>query len=181
MGWSGRERWWDARESVNQRTEHPQPHLLDQTSILFNHFEGIRIVWFRATIVSLKVCDEVNAHQPIQAEGSGSCGTGPPTNAVNIIFSPSCDFTAITKLTNAKRANYNFEAALQFELKTFWKRRLELHSLASSECENHLIKVWILRLLGDRLHLNHKWSMRVYLDFLQAIDLPQGLCTTRTG
>jgi hypothetical protein len=39
---------------------------------------------------------------------------------------------------------------------TWTKRRLELHSLASSECENHLIKVWILRLLGDRSHLNHK-------------------------
>ena len=39
---------------------------------------------------------------------------------------------------------------------TWPTRRLGLHSLASSECESHLMEICILRLQGSCPHQNHK-------------------------
>jgi len=48
-----------------------------------------------------------------------SCKIDQLMNVMNILLFSRCNFTIITNLTNAKRANYNFEAALQFEFKIF--------------------------------------------------------------
>ncbi len=52
---------------VNQRSESPQSRLLGQTSIFFNYFESIEFSSIRATIMSPKVCEIVNAHRLIRA------------------------------------------------------------------------------------------------------------------
>ncbi len=55
------------RWAINQRSEPSQSRLLDQTSIFFNYFESIEFSSIRATIMSLKVCEIVNAHKLIRA------------------------------------------------------------------------------------------------------------------
>jgi len=54
--------------SVNQRSESLQSHLLDQISIFFKYFESIEFSQFRATIMSLKVYQVVNAYVLIRAK-----------------------------------------------------------------------------------------------------------------
>ncbi len=54
-------------QSINQRFEPFQPHLLGQTLTLFNYFWSIEFDWLRATIISFKVCEIVSAHKSIQA------------------------------------------------------------------------------------------------------------------
>ncbi len=46
---------------------------------------------------------------------------------MSILLSSRCNFTIIMNFTNAKRANYNFKAALQFELKIFLKFKDEFN------------------------------------------------------
>jgi len=53
-------------KSVNQRSESSQSRFLSQISIFFNYFESIEFSQFRTTIISLKVCQIVNAHMLIQ-------------------------------------------------------------------------------------------------------------------
>jgi len=55
------------RWAIIQRSESFQSHLLNQISIFFNYFWSIELNWFRATIMSLKVCEIVSAQKSIQA------------------------------------------------------------------------------------------------------------------
>ena len=66
-------------ESVNQRSEPPQPHLLGHILIFFNYFDGIEFSSIRATIMPPKVCEVVNAHRLIRArEGDDRRGIDQP-------------------------------------------------------------------------------------------------------
>ncbi len=64
------------RWAATQRSEPPQPRLLNQTLIFFNYFESIEFGWIRATITPPKVCQVVNAHRLIRA-GEGLLLGGP--------------------------------------------------------------------------------------------------------
>ena len=71
------------RWAVTQRSEPPQPRLLGQTLIFFNYFESIELSWFRATIMSSKVCGVVSAQKSIRAgEGAGSWETEQPQPSI---------------------------------------------------------------------------------------------------
>ncbi len=54
-------------EQINQRSESSQSHLLDQILIFFDYFWSIEFSSIRATIMSFKVCQVVNAHRLIRA------------------------------------------------------------------------------------------------------------------
>ncbi len=71
------------RWAATQRSEPPQPQLLNQTSMFFNYFESIEFGWIRATIMPPKVCQVVNAHRLIRA-GEGLLLGGRPPSAVNL-------------------------------------------------------------------------------------------------
>ncbi len=55
------------RWAATQRSEPPQPQLLNQTSMFFNYFESIEFGWIRATIMPPKVCEIVSASKSIRA------------------------------------------------------------------------------------------------------------------
>ncbi len=67
IDWSGRGKVMTGGEPINQRSEPSQPRFLGQTSIFFNYFDSIEFSWFRATIMSFKVCEVVSAHKSIRA------------------------------------------------------------------------------------------------------------------
>ena len=77
------------RWAVNQRIEYSQPRLLDQIFIFLNYFERFEFNWFRATIMSFKVCRVVNAHMLIRA-GEGLLLGG---RSISAVISP----TSITR------------------------------------------------------------------------------------
>ena len=79
---------YTTREPVNQRIEPSQPQLLDQTFIIFDYFERFEFSWFRATIMSFKVCRVVNAHQLIRAgeEMSNRKSVNPRSNIPNLDY-----------------------------------------------------------------------------------------------
>ncbi len=57
--------------AATQRSEPPQPRLLNQTLIFFDYFESIELSGFRATITPPKVCGVVSAQKSIRAGEDG--------------------------------------------------------------------------------------------------------------
>ncbi len=90
-------------QSVTQRIEPPQPHLLGQTSILFNYFWSIEISWFRATTLLPKVCQVVSAHGLIRAEEGGRWGTGQPAHWTPICWVKPQYFSIILKALDSAK------------------------------------------------------------------------------
>jgi len=67
---SNEKRWWQMRaydELITSCNRYLQPQLLSQTSIFFHYFWRFELIWFRARIMSFKVCEIVNAHRLIRA------------------------------------------------------------------------------------------------------------------
>jgi len=56
------------RWAITQRSESLQPHLLGQILIFFDYFWSIEFSLIRATIMSLKVCEIVDAHRSNTSE-----------------------------------------------------------------------------------------------------------------
>ena len=71
------------RGAVIQRSEPPQPRLLGQIWIFFDYFWSIEFSSISATILSLKVCQVVNAQNLIRA-GEGLLLGGRSPSAVNL-------------------------------------------------------------------------------------------------
>ncbi len=59
------------RWTIIQRSESLQLRLLGQIWIFFHYFWRFELIWFRARIMSLKVCQIVIAHMLIQVRKDG--------------------------------------------------------------------------------------------------------------